>query len=270
MTEIRTTGSRLVYENRWLRVREDRIERPDGSPGLYTVVEKLDFSLVVPVDADGFHLIEQYRYPVRGRYWEFPQGTWDEPGGRSPGGGSGGAGSRDRPERRLHAAPGPHLRRVRPDRSALPRLRRHRPHARSTPPRSGGTRAPSPPCTIRRLPADGPPRRGAGCRLDRGLHPPAPPPASFLRSRRASRSGDAARSRVMIGGRMPDLDRLSPVPPTRDPREDARRVRCPKEVVTARIRMRGRVRRVRRGARRRRHGPCGTDGPAGPAWVSGQ
>lgn len=78
MGEIRTTGSRVVYENPWLRVREDRIERPDGASGLYSVIEKLDFSLVVPLDTQGFHLIEQYRYPVRSRYWEFPQGIWDD------------------------------------------------------------------------------------------------------------------------------------------------------------------------------------------------
>ena len=30
---------------------------------------------VVGVDRDGFHLVEQYRYPVGHRSWEFPQGT---------------------------------------------------------------------------------------------------------------------------------------------------------------------------------------------------
>lgn len=72
--EITTTDSRIVYSNRWMRVREDHIQRADGSPGLYGVVDKPDFSLVVPVDATGFHIVEQYRYPVGARYWEFPQG----------------------------------------------------------------------------------------------------------------------------------------------------------------------------------------------------
>jgi hypothetical protein len=34
------TSSRLVYENRWMRLREDELIWPDGSPGLYAVVEK--------------------------------------------------------------------------------------------------------------------------------------------------------------------------------------------------------------------------------------
>ncbi len=73
---IRTISSTIRYRNKWLTLREDEIERADGSPGLYGVVSKPDFALIVPYERDGFHLVEQYRYPVGGRYWEFPQGSW--------------------------------------------------------------------------------------------------------------------------------------------------------------------------------------------------
>jgi len=77
--EIATLSSRIAYRNRWLQVREDEVQRADGSRGLYGVVEKPDFAVIVPVEADGsLHLVEQYRYPVRGRYWEFPQGAWEQ------------------------------------------------------------------------------------------------------------------------------------------------------------------------------------------------
>ncbi|MHC3470935.1 NUDIX domain-containing protein [Streptomyces sp. 7R007] len=72
-------GSRRAYRNPWMTVREDRLRRPDGSDGVYGVVEKADFVLIVPRERDGFHLVEQYRYPVGGRFWEFPQGSWPEP-----------------------------------------------------------------------------------------------------------------------------------------------------------------------------------------------
>ena len=76
--EIETLATRVVYRNRWMTVREDEIRRRDGSLGIYGVVEKPDFALVVPVDAEGrLHLVEQYRYPVGGRFWEFPQGSWE-------------------------------------------------------------------------------------------------------------------------------------------------------------------------------------------------
>ena len=80
--EIRRLASRLVYENRWMRVREDRVRRADGSDGVFGVVDKEDFALIVPRESDGsLWLVEQYRYPVGGRFWEFPQGAReDDPG----------------------------------------------------------------------------------------------------------------------------------------------------------------------------------------------
>jgi 8-oxo-dGTP pyrophosphatase MutT (NUDIX family) len=73
---VRTTGSREIYRNAWIRVREDDIELPDGSTGIYGVVEKPHFALVLPAERDGFWLVEQFRYPLARRAWEFPQGTW--------------------------------------------------------------------------------------------------------------------------------------------------------------------------------------------------
>jgi ADP-ribose pyrophosphatase len=73
---IKTTGSREVYRNPWLRLREDDIEYADGSSGSYAVVEKQDFVTVLPYTGGGFWLVQQYRYPVGVRAWEFPQGGW--------------------------------------------------------------------------------------------------------------------------------------------------------------------------------------------------
>jgi 8-oxo-dGTP pyrophosphatase MutT (NUDIX family) len=72
---MESTGSREVYANSWMRVREDSIVRPDGSTGIYGVVDKPDYALVIPLDADRLHLVEQFRYPLGMRRWEFPQGT---------------------------------------------------------------------------------------------------------------------------------------------------------------------------------------------------
>ena len=70
------TSTRVVYRNSWMTVREDTIRHRDGTPGVYGVVEKPDFALVLPRWERGFWLVEQYRYPVRRRAWEFPQGGW--------------------------------------------------------------------------------------------------------------------------------------------------------------------------------------------------
>jgi len=58
-----------------MRLREDDIQRIDGSHGIYSYVEKPDFALIIAMENNGFHMIEQYRYPIRRRSWEFPQGT---------------------------------------------------------------------------------------------------------------------------------------------------------------------------------------------------
>ncbi len=80
LPDIVATATREVYRNRWMRVREDTIRRRDGSSGIYGVVEKDDFVVVVPVEEDGsIHLVQQFRYPVGARYWEFCQGMWGGP-----------------------------------------------------------------------------------------------------------------------------------------------------------------------------------------------
>jgi hypothetical protein len=79
--EIQQLSTRAVYENRWMRVREDEVRRPDGSQGIYGVVEKPDFVIVIPRDGDTFeeetglraaamrhlgHLYEAYGYSTQG------------------------------------------------------------------------------------------------------------------------------------------------------------------------------------------------------------
>jgi 8-oxo-dGTP pyrophosphatase MutT (NUDIX family) len=70
--------SREVYANAWMSVREDGIRRLDGTTGIYGVVDKPDYALVIPADGDRLHLVEQFRYPLGMRRWEFPQGTAPE------------------------------------------------------------------------------------------------------------------------------------------------------------------------------------------------
>ena len=81
MAEIEQLETREVYRNKWMRVREDRIRRASGAEGIYGVVEKPDFAIIVPVENQFITVVEQYRYPVGARYWELPQGSWQ----RDPG-----------------------------------------------------------------------------------------------------------------------------------------------------------------------------------------
>ncbi len=69
-------GSRQVYVNPWIRVREDQVIRADGKPGIYGVVEFQNYALgVVPVTDDGdTFLVGQWRYPLDLYSWEIPEG----------------------------------------------------------------------------------------------------------------------------------------------------------------------------------------------------
>lgn len=82
--EIEQLSSTVVYENKWMRVREDKIKRQGGGEGIFGVVEKPDFVVILPVQDGYIHLVEQYRYPVEERYWELPQGSWELDPGADP------------------------------------------------------------------------------------------------------------------------------------------------------------------------------------------
>jgi ADP-ribose pyrophosphatase len=63
-------------------VREDVIERANGERGIYGVVDKDPACIIIPLEstADGefIYLVEQYRYTIRARCMELPQGGWEQ------------------------------------------------------------------------------------------------------------------------------------------------------------------------------------------------
>ncbi len=75
MGGVQRISSRQVYANPWMAVREDAVRLDDGSEGIYGVVDKPTAAIVVPRDGERLHLVEQFRYPVGQRRWEFPMGT---------------------------------------------------------------------------------------------------------------------------------------------------------------------------------------------------
>ncbi len=74
---IKQLTSETVYQNKWMTVREDQVLFPNQVQDIFGVVEKSDFALIVPFEEGLFTLVKQYRYPVHGSFWEFPQGSWE-------------------------------------------------------------------------------------------------------------------------------------------------------------------------------------------------
>lgn len=74
----KTLGSKTVYKNPWIRVREDKIVRPDGTEGIYGVVESQDSVMVVVLnDENEAYLVYAYSYPSQSWNWELPGGGGD-------------------------------------------------------------------------------------------------------------------------------------------------------------------------------------------------
>ena len=73
---LRARGSREIYVNPWIRVREDQVIRADGKDGIYGVIEFQSHALgIVPVTENGdTYLIGQWRYPLESYSWEIPEG----------------------------------------------------------------------------------------------------------------------------------------------------------------------------------------------------
>lgn len=71
-----TTGSELIYDNPWIRVREDKVINPSGGDGIYGVVHFKNYAIgIVPLDSKGYTwLVGQYRYPLEEYSWEIPMG----------------------------------------------------------------------------------------------------------------------------------------------------------------------------------------------------
>jgi ADP-ribose pyrophosphatase len=69
-------STREVYKNKWMRLREDLAELPNGNTTIYGVVECADCVGILPfVDRDNVVMVRQYRYVYGEDFrWEMPTG----------------------------------------------------------------------------------------------------------------------------------------------------------------------------------------------------
>ncbi len=72
-------GTRPIYENPWISLKEDQVTNPAGKPGIYGVVHFKNKAIgIIPIDNEGnTWLVGQYRYPLDEYSWEIPMGGGD-------------------------------------------------------------------------------------------------------------------------------------------------------------------------------------------------
>lgn len=73
-----TNGTRVVYTNPWITVREDSVIRPDGNHGIYGVVDtRIATGVIALTESREVYLVGQYRYPTNHYSWEIIEGGSD-------------------------------------------------------------------------------------------------------------------------------------------------------------------------------------------------
>ena len=76
-TETQLT-TKLVYDGRLLKVREDTVRLPDGKTARREYVQHPGASIIIPMLDDETVLLErQYRYPLKRHFYELPAGKID-------------------------------------------------------------------------------------------------------------------------------------------------------------------------------------------------
>jgi len=76
------TSTKQIYKNDWMEVREDSVIRPDGTTGIFGVVEYGSNNggvSILPMDREGnVYLIKQYAYAIEKYETFLPSGGIDE------------------------------------------------------------------------------------------------------------------------------------------------------------------------------------------------
>ncbi len=71
-------GARLVYENQWLTLREDRVIRPDGQEGICSLIDtRIGTAAIALTPSREAYLVGQYRYPTDAYSWKLIEGGAD-------------------------------------------------------------------------------------------------------------------------------------------------------------------------------------------------
>ena len=71
-------SSKIVYQNKWMKVREDTVITPQGENSIYGVMESADSVAIVAMnDENEIYITKNYRYPAQAWKWELPGGSGD-------------------------------------------------------------------------------------------------------------------------------------------------------------------------------------------------
>lgn len=69
-------STKVVYKNPWMQVREDKVIRPNGQPGIYGYMENTSAVFIMALtDKNEIYLVKQQRYTIAAETLELPAGS---------------------------------------------------------------------------------------------------------------------------------------------------------------------------------------------------
>lgn len=69
----------IIYKNPWVEVEEDKVIRPDGMPGIFSVVKLSEGVSILPIDDKGYvYLVEEFKYALGTHSIEAVSGAIDD------------------------------------------------------------------------------------------------------------------------------------------------------------------------------------------------
>lgn len=75
---IKATSTKVVYQNPWIKIREDSTVSADGSEGIYGVIEAKDSVIIAAInDNNEIYVIKGFSYPTGAWGWWLPGGGGD-------------------------------------------------------------------------------------------------------------------------------------------------------------------------------------------------
>jgi 8-oxo-dGTP pyrophosphatase MutT (NUDIX family) len=73
-----TLSSKVMYQNPWMKVHEDKVRMPNGKEGIYGFIEEGSGVFIIALTENNeIYLIESFRYPTQEWQWELPEGGID-------------------------------------------------------------------------------------------------------------------------------------------------------------------------------------------------
>lgn len=79
--QYKLNTSKLAYDGKFLKVREDNVSLGNGHTFQYELIEHPGGAAILPVDSEGMcYLVRQYRYPVDQDVLEIPAGRLENDG----------------------------------------------------------------------------------------------------------------------------------------------------------------------------------------------